>query len=168
MRLDTEFYTRDVVDIAKDLLSCKIILKSANGNISEYQITETEAYLGTHDKASHVSKGRTARTETMYMQGGVLYMYLVYGMHWMMNVVCGPKDSPQAVLIRGIEGIVGPGRLTKAMSLDKSYNAESLISSKRIWISKGESVKNIISAPRVGIDYAGEYWKNRKLRFIAK
>ena len=123
-RLSTSFFTRDVLAVAPDLLGKSIVRRFSDGSIKTFIITETEAYRGEEDLACHASKGRTPRTETMYQQGGVLYLYLIYGMYWMLNVVTG-KDQPQAVLIRCIEGYNGPGKLTKALQLDKTFNTEN-------------------------------------------
>jgi len=89
-------------------------------------------------------------------------------MHWMFNVVTGPKESPQAVLIRGIHGAIGPGRVTQLLQMDKSYNGVSLIDSANIWIEPATQKFKFVSTARVGIDYAGPYWSKRKLRFIIK
>ena len=129
-------------------------------------ITETEAYLGTDDKACHASKGRTGRTEIMFAEGGHLYMYLVYGMHWMMNIVTGAKDDPQAVLIRGADPYSGPGRVTRGTGTDGSFNGEDLTLSEKIWLEDTGRKPMLKAGPRVGIDYAGEPWISKPWRFI--
>jgi DNA-3-methyladenine glycosylase len=102
----------------------------------------------------------------MYDEGGVAYVYLIYGMHWMLNVVTGQKEQPQAVLIRGLKGINGPGRVTKYLEIDKSFNAENFYHSKRIWFEKPENALTRFKAgPRIGVDYAGEYWSAIPWRF---
>lgn len=168
MRLSQNFYTSEAETVAQQLIGCSIIRTFSNNESVRFLITETEAYLGTQDKACHASKGRTPRTEVMFCQGGVIYMYLIYGIHWMFNVVTGPKESPQAVLIRGIHGAIGPGRVTRLLQMDKSYNGVSLIDSANIWIEPATQKFKFISTARVGIDYAGPYWSKRKLRFIIK
>ncbi|HDR68692.1 MAG TPA: DNA-3-methyladenine glycosylase, partial [Bacteroidaceae bacterium] len=100
-----------------------------------------------------------------FEQGGYLYMYLVYGMHWMMNVVTGKAGDPQAVLLRGSKQVYGPGRLTKELCIDGSFYGEDLHSSERIWIEGKNEKRRIGTGPRIGIEYAGDYWKNVPWRF---
>lgn len=179
MKLKKGFYIRDnVVQIAKDLLG-KILVTKIDGKISSGIIVETEAYNGIYDKACHAYGGRkTDRTKVMYEEGGISYVYFCYGMHYLFNVVTNKKEVPDAVLIRGIvplknkkcifqrisekslkNGILnGPGKVTKAMGIDKSFNGVSLLGNQ-IWIEddgilipKGD----ILIGPRVGVDYAGE------------
>jgi DNA-3-methyladenine glycosylase len=164
-RLKKEFYLRDVLEVAPDLIGKFIVVVKNDGATGWLRITETEAYRGTEDKACHASKGRTDRTEIMYHEGGRLYIYLIYGMYWMLNVVTGKENSPQAVLIRGIENYSGPGRLTKAIGIDKSYYGEDLLTSQRIWI-EDDGIKPVVkSGRRIGIDYAGDYWINKPWRY---
>ncbi len=164
-RLQRDFYLRDVLEVAPELLLKFLVVTDSRGIISRHIITETEAYRGSEDKACHASRGRTDRTEVMYRQGGLLYVYLVYGIHWMLNVVTGQSDNPQAVLIRSVEDFRGPGRVTRALKIDKSYNGEDLTSSSRIWIEDSEVTADYKTSERIGIDYAGEYWKARPWRF---
>jgi len=164
-RLPESFYTCDVLEVAPDLLGKKLCIRSGN-TIFSYMITEVEAYRGEADKACHASKGRTPRTEVMYRTGGVIYVYLIYGMHWMFNIVCAEQNNPQAVLIRGLEEISGPGRLTKKLNIDRSFNGESLVNSKRIWLENGSNPDKIFTSPRIGIDYAGELWTSKNWRFF--
>lgn len=165
-RLNTEYFSsNDALFIAEDLLGKILVRDFGDGNIIKWKIVETEAYLGPNDLASHASKGRTARTEIMFNQGGVVYAYLIYGIHWLLNIVTGPKDHPEAVLIRGLENCLGPGRVGKLIKLDRSFYGENLGSSERIWIEDSERMGEIITSPRIGIDYAGEIWKNKPWRF---
>lgn len=164
-RLTYDFYKRDVLDVAPDLLG-KIIFVQNGLQQKKFIITEVEAYRGTEDLACHASKGRTARTEVMYKSGGKLYVYLIYGMYWMLNVVTGEENNPQAVLIRGVENISGPGRVTRALGIDKSFYGENLLTSGRIWIADSNVPVNYNTSPRIGIDYAGEYWKNLHWRYF--
>lgn len=163
-RLEREFYTRDVLEVAPDLIGRKLVIMK-DGIPHSCYISETEAYKGESDLACHASRGMTPRTEVMFCEGGILYMYLIYGMYWMMNIVTSIKNNPQAVLIRGLDKIKGPGRLTKMLGLDRSFNGESLLTSKRIWLEDGIIPVNIISTPRIGIDYAGEPWVSMPWRF---
>jgi len=105
MRFDYDFYSTDVLELAPALLGQYLVCVSEKGIVNRYVITETEAYRGEEDLACHASKGRTTRTEIMYDKGGKLYIYLIYGMYWMMNVVGGGKNQPQAALIRGFSNL---------------------------------------------------------------
>jgi DNA-3-methyladenine glycosylase len=164
-RLSKDFFLRDALEVAPELLGKHLVIKTEN-TIRKFSIYETEAYKGTGDLACHASRGRTKRTEVMFREGGVLYMYLIYGMHWMLNVVTAPADIPQAVLIRGLEGIDGPGKLTRQLGLDGSFYGESLVNSERIWIEDNKEKVSYLTTPRINIDYAGDFWKNVPWRFI--
>ncbi|MGC9341986.1 MAG: DNA-3-methyladenine glycosylase [Bacteroidales bacterium] len=166
-RIGRDFYLQDVLKVAPALIGKKLVLLK-DGIPDYYYINETEAYRGNDDLACHASKGMTPRTEVMFREGGILYMYLIYGMYWMMNIVTSIENDPQAVLIRGLDRISGPGRLTKNLGLDRSFNGESLITSERIWLEEGYNSPKIITTPRIGIDYAGEPWVSKKWRFVSK
>ncbi len=166
MRLPKTYFTNDVLEIAPDLLGKKLVRIFEDGSRKEYFITETEAYRGEEDLACHASKGRTARTEVMFHEGGVAYVYLIYGMYWILNIVTGQNDHPQAVLIRGLKEVNGPGRVGKQLQLDKSFYGEDITQSNRIWIENGVEVVNYSRSKRVGIDYAGEVWINKLWRFV--
>lgn len=132
------------------------------------RITEVEAYHGEADLACHASKGRTPRTEVMYQAGGRWYVYLCYGIHEMLNLVTGPEDHPAAVLIRGLESVAGPGRLTKRLHIDRRLNgalaapASGLhLEDHGVHLSRGQ----IHSGPRIGVDYAGPVWCAKPWRF---
>ena len=168
VRLSNDFFTRDAVTVARELLGKTLVRQWENGEISRYIITETEAYLGEEDLACHASKGRTPRTEVMYHSGGVIYVYLIYGMYWMLNVVTGETNHAQAVLIRGINAIKGSGKTGRELKIDKSFYGESLLTSNRLWIENAPEISDYTTAPRVGIDYAGDLWKNKPWRFITK
>ncbi len=165
MRLAKTYFTHDVLELAPDLLGKKLVRVFTDGRRKEYLITETEAYRGTEDLACHASKGRTARTEVLYQQGGVIYVYLIYGMYWLLNIVSGQRDDPQAVLIRALREIKGPGRVGKALQLDKSFYGEDLSQSQRIWIENGIAPVHYSVHKRLGVDYAGEIWANKLWRF---
>lgn len=164
-RIKESFYTRDVLEVAPDLLGKKLCIYSG-GKKNSYFISEVEAYRGVEDSACHAYKGRTSRTEVMYDKGGVIYVYLIYGMYWMFNIVTADQNVPQAVLIRGLKEVSGPGRLTSKLNIDKSYNGESLLNSKRIWLEDGAKPDEIFTSPRIGIDYAGELWTSKAWRFF--
>jgi DNA-3-methyladenine glycosylase len=166
-RILREFFTADVLDVAPVLPGKILAVKMPDGVINRVVITEVEAYRGIEDKACHASKGRTRRTEIMYHEGGKLYIYLIYGMYWLLNIVTGPENEPQAALIRGVGNYSGPGRLTKALGIDKSYYGEDLVYSGRIWLEDSGFSPVIKTSPRIGIDYAGDYWKERPWRFYS-
>lgn len=167
-KLPLSFFTRDVLDVAPDLIGKNLVRTDPEGKVRSYIISETEAYRGFDDKACHASKGKTPRTEVMFRQGGILYMYLIYGMYWMLNIVTELECIPQAVLIRGLTEINGPGRLTRQLHLDKSFNGEDLQTSRRIWIAESETPVEFTAHPRIGIDYAGEYWINKPWRYVMR
>jgi len=165
-RLTTDFYKQDAITVAGKLLGKILVRRWEDGTQSHYIITETEAYLGEEDLACHASKGRTKRTDIMYADGGHVYVYMIYGMYWMLNVVTGNENYPQAVLIRGIDSIIGSGKVGRELKMDKSFYSENLLDSNRIWIEDAPDTSAFKTAPRVGIDYAGEEWKNKPWRFI--
>lgn len=163
-RLNKDFYLQESVQLAKQLLGKTLVRKLDDGSMKKYKITATEAYCGGEDKACHASKGRTSRTEVMFQQGGKVYVYMIYGMYWMLNVVAGEENAPQAVLICGIGNIKGSGRVGRELQIDKSFYGEDLLVSERIWIENGDEKPNFIEKKRVGVDYAGE-WKDKLWRF---
>ncbi len=133
-------------------------------------IVETEAYHGESDRACHARAGRTKRTEVMYGPGGVWYVYLCYGIHEMLNLVVGPRDWPAAILIRGVEGAIGPGRVTKALAIDRRLNAASATDpASGLWLEdRGVRVPRALvkKTPRIGVDYAGPIWSMKHWRFM--
>jgi len=166
IRLLRDFFTRDVLAVAPELIGKTLVVNLPGGIAGRYTITEVEAYRGMEDKACHASKGRTPRTEIMYSNGGHLYIYLIYGMYWMLNVVTGKEDNPQAVLIRGLSGIQGPGRLTKSLGIDRSLNCEDIVTSEKVWFEDTGIRPEIKTGARIGIDYAGDYWKSQPWRYF--
>lgn len=166
--LDNLFFQRDVLEIAPDLIGKIIVRKFESGEIKRYRITETEAYRGEEDFACHASKGRTQRTEVMYHNGGKIYVYLIYGMYWMLNIVTGGPDHPCAVLIRGIEGFNGPGKVGRELQLDKTFYGEEITNSNRIWIESDGVEPAFTSSTRIGIEYSGAEWAEKPWRFINK
>ncbi|HKM93990.1 MAG TPA: DNA-3-methyladenine glycosylase [Prolixibacteraceae bacterium] len=164
-RLGKEFFLGDAVEVAQNLIGKTVVRRFDNGQELRCIITETEAYRGEDDLACHASKGRTPRTDVMYHSGGVVYVYLIYGMYWMLNFVTSEQDFPAAVLIRGLGGINGPGRVGKTLQLDRSFYGENLCSSSRIWVDNEGNSPIISSSTRIGIDYAG-LWAKKPWRFI--
>lgn len=165
-RLQADFFSGDVLDVAPGLIGKSLVVVDPGGNERRRIITETEAYRGSDDKACHANKGRTKRTEIMFHTGGKIYVYFVYGMYWMLNIVTGKENDPQAVLIRGINGIYGPGRLTRFLEIDGSFYGEDVTVSDRIWIEENGYIPEFGTAPRIGIDYAGEPWVSKQWRFF--
>jgi DNA-3-methyladenine glycosylase len=165
-RLMQDFFCRDVLLVAPELIGKILVMRSSENIIKRYMITETEAYRGAEDRACHASKGRTERTEVMYNNGGKIYVYLVYGIYWMLNFVTGEKNSPQAALIRGIEGFNGPGKLTVELGIDRSFYGIDLTTSQKIWVEDSGYKPVINKGPRIGIDYSGEIWKNKQWRYF--
>ena len=177
-KLSTSFYRRDnVVEVARDLLG-KVLCSHIDGHLTKVTITETEAYAGPEDRASHAYAGRrTARTEPMYHEGGIAYVYLCYGIHHLCNVVTGQQDDPQAVLLRageplagldamrarrgkaaaGNKLLAGPGSLSQALGIRTELSGVSLLGNQ-VWIEdQGFSTADddIAIGPRIGVDYAG-------------
>lgn len=165
-KLTESFFRRDVLEVSPDLLGKFLVRRFDSGEIRRYRITDVEAYRGEEDKACHASKGRTARTELMYRQGGVIYVYLIYGMYWLLNIVTGSENEPQGVMIRAVEGIYGPGRVGRELKLDKSLKGLPITGDK-LWVEDSDEKPEIIESPRIGIGYAGE-WKDIPWRFTIK
>lgn len=166
MRLGKDFFNRDCLEVAPDLVGKVIVRKQENGEEIRVRITETEAYRGTEDKACHASKGRTPRTDILYRESGLIYVYLCYGIHWLMNVITGEPEQPQGVLFRAGENYCGPARLTKKLGVDKSFNGRSFTEDDEIWIEDDGKKFPIRTDRRVGINYAGEEWASKPWRFI--
>ncbi|WKV11180.1 DNA-3-methyladenine glycosylase [Marivirga harenae] len=177
-RLGRTFFTNpDVVGVAQALLG-KVICSNIDGIYCEAMITETEAYSGLMDKACHAHLGKfTKRSSTMYQEGGTAYIYLCYGIHNLLNIVTNNAGKADAVLIRAIEPIrgtnimmerrntdkitplafSGPGKLCKALAIDKSYNGVDLVNNDDLFIAEGNnSIDKIVKTTRIGIDYAEE------------
>jgi DNA-3-methyladenine glycosylase len=172
--LPSSFFNRSTLTVARELIGCYLV-RLRNGKIERHLITETEAYHGIKDLACHASKGRTERTEIMFGPAGYAYVYFVYGIHWMLNIVTGPIGHPSAVLIRGLEGMKGPAVLTKKLGITGELNGKKLSRKNGLWIEKvkmqsagGRTRNKIQRTPRIGIDYAGPIWSKKKWRFVLK
>lgn len=191
--LEKEFFNRNTLDVAKDLLG-KIIVHNINGLHYKAKIVETEAYLGIEDRASHsFNNKKTNRNRIMYMDAGTIYVYQTYGLHYMLNIVSRGLDNPEAVLIRAVEvlneidkisinrfGKVyddlstyqkrnltnGPGKLTKALEIDKALNGKNVFSNE-FYIEDNNEIFDIVVDKRIGIDYAKEA-ANYPYRFYIK
>lgn len=167
MILGKTFFVRPTLKVAQDLLG-KVLVRETSFGLIEHMITEVEAYDGFDDKASHASRGKTKRNTVMFERGGVWYVYFVYGMHEMLNIVVGKKEYPAAVLIRGVEGVSGPGRVTKTLGITRSLNGLPAARTSGLWIEdKGITIprSRIKKSPRIGVDYAGTEWAGKRYRF---
>lgn len=161
--MDQSFYEQDCVTVAKELVG-KILICGDK----RLRISETEAYWGEADTACHAHKGRTARTEVMYARGGTIYIYLCYGMHWMLNIVTGKEDDPQAVLIRACIDAEGPGKLTKVLGVTGELNRFHILEQDHLRIEDDGFCCEIEADKRVGIGYASKEDQDRLWRFKMK
>jgi len=173
-RLKRSFYTKPTLEVARKLLGKYIVRKIGKKELAG-KIIETEAYIGPKDRASHAYKGKiTPRNRAEYLIGGHIYIYLIYGMYWQLNISTYKEGKPECVLIRALDlGKLtsGPGKVCRYLKLDKSFYGEDLTKSQRIWLEdRGEKIKSsqIVATKRIGIDYAGPYWSRRKWRFLLK
>lgn len=164
-KLDYDFYHADCLEVAPKLVGKVIARRLDDGTILRLRITETEAYRGEEDTACHASKGRTKRTELLYGEAGIIYVYLCYGMHWLMNVITGEKDFPQGVLFRACEKYDGPAKLTKYLGVDGTFNGQKLYGNDIIWVEDDGYTPEIITLPRVGINYATPEYRDIPWRF---
>jgi len=168
--LSRSYFNRPTVQVARSLIG-KYLVRVVDGRTIEGKIVEVEAYVGSQDRACHASKGRTQRTDVMFGSGGVAYVYLIYGMYHCLNVVTEREEFPSAVLIRAIELdgelIDGPGRLCRALQIDRRLNRVDLTTGESLWFEdRGVLVArgDVGTHPRVGVDYAGE-WAKKPWRF---
>ncbi|NQY32808.1 MAG: DNA-3-methyladenine glycosylase [Coraliomargarita sp.] len=167
--LNKTFFNRSTLEVAQDLLGKQLCRRLDSGKIIRARITETEAYDGFEDKASHAHKGATTRNVVMFGPPGRSYIYLCYGVHWLLNITTREKGYPAAVLLRGVEGVSGPGRLTKHFQLDSQFNNQLLTRVNGLWVEDdGFDVSSgaMKATPRVGVDYAGPEWSKMPWRFV--
>lgn len=164
--LQAEFFQRDCLEVAPDLIGKILVHRLPNGKELRERITETEAYRGEEDLACHAAKGRTKRSEMLYREAGTVYIYLCYGVHHLLNVVTGKENQPQGVLFRAGEIHQGPGKLTNYLQITKRLNGQSFIHHSEIWLEDDGKIFTSHTGKRVGIDYAGEIWKNKPWRWI--
>lgn len=175
MKLTHAFFARSALTVAKEILGQRIV-RLYRGRKIVGRIVEVEVYYSAKDRASHAYEGKvTNRNRAEYLQGGHIYIYLVYGMHWQFNISTGPAGHPECLLIRAVEPIQGfsgraasgPGKFCKVFHLNKSFYGEDLTKSKRLWMekAKAEAKAKVASGPRIGIDYAGPYWSKIPWRF---
>jgi DNA-3-methyladenine glycosylase len=185
LKLARSFYEQSTIVVAKQLLGKYLVRRNRDG-ITVGRIVETEAYIGPKDLACHAARGRTQRTEVMFGPAGHAYVYFIYGVHYMLNLVTEKADHPAAVLIRALEpteGIElmerrrgtekrrnlcsGPGKLCQAFAIDRSLNAADLCGEIIHVDDRGEPIPKLIAKPRIGVDYAGK-WKDKPLRFLVR
>lgn len=188
--LNKDFYIKDGITLAKDLLG-KVIVREEAGKSYYFRIVETEAYMGAEDKGAHVyGNKKTKRTAPLFEIGGTTYIYLIYGMYHCLNISANEVDVPHCVLIRAVEPMDeqainyakqnrsikskkiadltnGPGKLCKALNIDKSLNAHLVTDKGPLWIGEGQVPKQIVMAKRINIPYAEEY-KDMLWRFYIK
>lgn len=165
-RLGRRYFCQSADMLAEDLVG-KLLCRKVDDEILRYRIMETECYYGEEDTACHASKGKTERTKLLYEKGGTAYVYICYGMHFLFNVVTGQEGHPEAVLIRGITGYNGPGKLTRFMKINKELNGEDMVNSDRLWIEDDGCRLPIRTDKRVGIDYATPEYRDILWRYIA-
>ncbi|MBT3211805.1 MAG: DNA-3-methyladenine glycosylase [Planctomycetaceae bacterium] len=165
--LGPSFFDRRADSVARELLGCWLIVQRADQHQEKHRIFEAEAYLGPQDLACHGRMGPTPRNRTMFGPAGYWYVYLCYGMHWMLNVVTGREGLPAAVLLRGVGESEGPGRLTKMLGVTKQYDGKRLEPISGLWIERGDGVprRQIQRTPRIGVGYA-KNWADKPLRYL--
>jgi len=165
--LTPKFFDRDTLTVARELLGKYLVRQLSNKKVS-LMITEVEAYDGPEDLASHAANGRrTKRTQILFGKPGTLYIYFTYGIHWMLNVVCGPKDYPAGILIRGTDQVKGPAKVTRELLVNESLNGKEASKKTGLWFEdRGVKFKKnqIRATKRIGVDYAGE-WSEALYRF---
>lgn len=164
--LKAQFFYRTTLKVAKDLLG-KFLIRKIGKKAITGMITEVEAYIGKKDRASHASRGRTERTKVMFGKSGHWYVYLIYGMHYCLNIVTEREKFPAAVLIRSVEGVKGPGRVCRYFKIDKRLNAKPATKNAGLWIEdRGVRILpvRIRRGKRIGVEYAGK-WQEKLWRF---
>lgn len=163
--MNRSFFRKNAEELAPLLVGKLLCRKMPDGSIRKLRISETEAYCGTDDTACHAHKGKTKRAEMLWHDGGTVYVYLCYGIHWLINIVSGSDGDPQAVLIRCCLEADGPGKLTKMLGIDGSFNGKDILSCPDLWLEDDGYEVDIITDKRVGISYADEKDRERLWRF---
>ena len=162
-RLEDAFFHRPCLQVAEDLVG-KVLVCGGN----RLRISETEAYCGEEDTACHAHKGRTKRTEVLYAEAGTIYVYLCYGIHWLLNIVTGGENHPEAVLIRACLEAPGPGKLTKALGITGEYNRQHICRQETLFVEDDGFRCDVLTDKRVGIGYASQEDQDRLWRFKMK
>ncbi|MGH2542677.1 MAG: DNA-3-methyladenine glycosylase [Ardenticatenaceae bacterium] len=188
MRLGRDFYERPAPVVARALLGMWLVRRLPSGEVLHARVVETEAYHGYEDSASHARAGPNGRAAIMFGEAGHAYVYLIYGMYDMLNVSTDGVDFPAAVLIRGVEpaeGVEtmralrgttlknltsGPGKLCRAMAIDRSLNGEDVVHSETLWFEYGEPIPDdeVARSPRIGVSYADPEYRKKPWRFFQK
>lgn len=163
-KLDYDFFHRPCLVVAQALVGKILVHRLPDGTCLRLRISETEAYCGEVDTACHAHKGRTKRTEVLYADAGTIYIYLCYGMHWLLNIVTGNIEDPEAVLIRACVDAFGPGKLTKALRISGELNRGSVFGDQ-LWIEDDGFACDVVTDKRVGIGYASQVDQDRLWRF---
>jgi DNA-3-methyladenine glycosylase len=185
VKIGRSFYQQPTLDVARQLLGKHLVRKHRDGT-TVGRIVETEAYIGPDDKACHASRGRTPRTQIMFGSAGYAYVYLIYGFHYMLNIVTEAVDSPAAVLIRAVEPLKGvelmaarrgtkerrnlasgPGKLCQAFAVDRTLNGNDLCGQVLYLLDPRDPAPKFVTTPRIGVDYAGE-WTHKPWRFVIR
>ena len=166
-KLDYDFFHRPCLEVSRDLVGKILVHRLPDGTVLRLRISETESYCGEEDTACHAHKGRTKRTEVLYADAGTIYVYLCYGIHWLLNIVTGDAEDPQAVLIRACVEAVGPGKLTKALSITGALNRQSILGDE-LWIEDDGFACEVETDKRVGIGYASQEDQDKLWRFKMK
>jgi DNA-3-methyladenine glycosylase len=172
--LPLSFYRRPTLTVARDLLGRLLCRRLEDGTVLRGRLVEVEAYDGPQDRASHAFRGRTPRNRVMFEEGGLAYVYLIYGVHHCLNVVTGEPGYPAAVLLRAAESPAegrsasGPGRLTRAFQVDRALDGASFLG-QQLWLEAGSSAPDraVRRTPRIGVAYAGA-WARRNYRFLLR
>ena len=160
-RLDAAFFHRPCLEVAEDLVGKVLVCGD-----KRLRISETEAYCGENDTACHAHKGRTKRTEVLYAEAGTIYVYLCYGIHWLLNIVTGEENAPEAVLIRACREAPGPGKLTKALGITGEFNRQHICRQDMLFIEDDGFTCDVTTDKRVGIGYAAQEDQDRLWRFV--
>lgn len=167
--LGAAFFNRPTLIVAEELLG-KFLVVEKNGVENGFMISEVEAYHGFKDRASHAFRGRTKRNNVMFGEAGFWYVYFIYGMYNMLNIVTDLKNYPAAILIRSAGEYSGPGKLTKALGIDRTFNEKFAGKEQGLWIEdRGVEVEGKVKkTPRIGVAYAGKTWANKPYRFVLR
>ncbi len=169
--LGPAFFGRDTLRVARALVGHQLCRRQPDGRVVRWVITETEAYIGLEDKACHAARGKTPRNAVMFGSPGHWYVYLCYGVHWLLNIITEVEGFPAAVLIRGAGERDGPGKLTKALGITKTENLSPATPESGLWVEgSGRTLRasRIEASPRIGIDSAGEPWVSKPWRYLLK
>ncbi len=165
--LTQNFFERPTLTVAQELLG-KFLVRRNGDFETALMICEVEAYDGFEDRASHAYRGKTARTRVMFGPAGRWYVYFVYGMYWMLNIVTGPADYPAAILIRAAGELDSPGKLTKKLGIDKNFNDKTALPKNGLWIEDRSDAPSFTfrKTARIGVAYAGAEWSKKPYRFV--